>query len=101
MYDRKDKLTHEELIKILRGKDRCSSTWSEDHPEFAKLRNLLEEQGFIHTSRNSWNGDYVQKPFTLNGHEFKKGEKFPCGSAMGISFEVSRKMQQQKQGVAK
>jgi hypothetical protein len=77
-----DKLTHEQLITILKGEDRCSSVSSEDHPEFAKLRDSLEEQGYIKTERCSWNGDRVIKDFTLCGSKFKVGERFPSSAAM-------------------
>lgn len=82
MYDGKTNLTHEQLVKILKGEDRCSSIHSEDHPEFAKMRDFLEKYGFITTSRNSWNGDYVKREFIFCGSKFNVGEKFPSGAAI-------------------
>lgn len=91
MYDHipRDELKPEQLIKIIKGEDRCSSTGSDDHPDFKELRNTLEAQGFIQCQRNCWNGDRVLKPFTLNGARFKKGEKFCCGAA--IKWDVEHK----------
>ena len=90
-YDhiKQEDLTPEQLIKIIKGEDRYSSTGSEDHPEFAELRNILEAQGFIKTQRGWWNGDRVLKPFTLNGARFNKDEKFACGSA--IKWDIEHK----------
>lgn len=87
-----DNPTHEDLIKILKGRDYWTSTSFEDHPEFAKLRNHLEELGYIQTQRNSWNGDTVLKPFYLNGARFKKYEQFPCGAAIksNIKFKLKK-----------
>jgi hypothetical protein len=84
MYDNinLEDLTSDQLIKILKGEDRCSSTGSDDHPEFAKLREQLGREGFIRITRSSWNGDMVTKPFTLNSKKFKKDTRFPCGAAM-------------------
>jgi hypothetical protein len=79
-----------ELINRLRYGE-CVSIGSADHPEFAKLRDELEANGFISTSRNSWNGDRVLKPFTLNGHKFKKNERFLSGAAMKYHLESARK----------
>jgi hypothetical protein len=59
-----------------------TSTWFEDHPEFLKLRDKLEAEGFIKTQRSWSNGDTVVKPFTLNGQKFKKGDRFLCAPAM-------------------
>lgn len=86
-----DNPTHEDLIKILRGRDYWTSTSSEDHPEFTKLRNDLEQKNYIRTNRNCWNGDVVLKSFNLNGYKFVKGYRFPCASAMGNSIKYSKK----------
>ena len=53
-----------------------------DHPAFAKLRNFLENRGFIETSRVSVNGDKVLKPFYLNKVYFGIGDRFFSASAM-------------------
>lgn len=60
---------------------------SVDHPEFAKLRNLLEAKGLIETERNWWNGDRVLKYFVLNGKIFHPEEQFPCAAAMRGNIE--------------
>lgn len=91
LYDDKTELTDEELIKVLKGEGHCSSIHSEDHPKFVELREKLGKQGYIKIERGWWNGDRVQKPFTLNGVEFVVGEQFSCGCAMKIHLEVARK----------
>jgi hypothetical protein len=90
MYDHKDALTDEELIKVLTRQDRCSSTSSDDHPDFKELRNELEKFGYIETQRSWWNGDRVLQSFKLNGAKFNKGEQFPCGAA--IKYTVDSKL---------
>jgi hypothetical protein len=75
-------LTPDQVFKMIKGEDICSSLSSEDHPEFAKLREQLATDGYIEIERRWWNGDHVLKPFTLNGAKFKKGEQFPSGCAM-------------------
>lgn len=65
---------------------RISSVSSEDHPEFAKLREMLGEQGFIHIERGWWNGDRVLKSFYLNDKKFKPGDRFYCASAMHFTL---------------
>ena len=91
MFDHKKDLTEDDLVKVLKGEDRCSSTSCEDHPEFNKLRETLGADGYISIWRGVWNGDTVLKPFTFNGYKFKKGEKFPCGAAMLIHLKYSKK----------
>ena len=91
MYAGKKLVTEEELIKILKGLDRCSTTWNEDHPEFKKLRDYLEDKGYIQTQRNYWNGDRVKKPFTLNEYKFNTGEAFPCSAAMSMHLKLKKK----------
>jgi hypothetical protein len=83
--------TNEELILIIQGKGVCSTTHSEDHPEFAKLREQLGELGYIEIQLSWWNGDRVLKPFKLNGRKFKEGDQFSCGSAMGNHLIVRAK----------
>jgi len=84
-------LTPDQVFKMIKGEDRCSSLSSEDHPEFAKLRDSLEQRGYIKTQRNCWNGDDVIKTFTFNGKKFKKGERFPSGCAMAGHLKFSKK----------
>lgn len=85
-----DNPTPEDLIKILKGYGYGTSTRCIDHPEFAKLRNKLEELGYIQIELGWWNGDNVLKPFYINGARFKKNEQFPCGAA--IKFTIKSKV---------
>ena len=62
-----------------------------DHPEFTKMRNRLEKQGYIQIEHGWINGDRALKPFSLNGFKFKKYDKFPCASAMDIWLSVKEK----------
>lgn len=82
--------TADELLLIVQGQGNCSMTGSDDHPEFAKLRNQLEDDGYIQTDRTSWNGDHVLKPFKLNGAQFNVNEQFPCAAA--IAYQIERKI---------
>lgn len=82
--------THDDLIKILKGQDKGYSISNKDHDEFTKLRNELEEKGYIKTERGWWNGDRVLKPFTLNGAKYKKGYKFPCAAAMSVEIKIAK-----------
>lgn len=82
--------TNEELVKVLKGHDKMVSTSCKDHDEFTKLRNQLEEQGYIKTVRNCWNGDRVIKGFKLNEWAFRKGHQFPCAAAMQVSIKCAR-----------
>ena len=91
---KQEELTPEQLIKMIKGEDRCSSTTSDDHPEFKELRNKLETECFIECQRMWWNGDRVLKPFTLNGARFRKNEKF-C-SAGAIKWDVEHKQKDKK-----
>ena len=83
--------TDEDLIKILKGHDRSYVTSNKDHDEFTKLRNQLENLGYIKTERSWWNGDRVLKGFKLNEWTFKKGEKFSSAAAMSNSIHCARK----------
>jgi hypothetical protein len=80
-YDNKSDLTEEELVKVLKGLDRCSTIRDEDHPEFARLRDTLEQDGCIETNRLCWNGDQVIKNFQVNNTKFKIGDRFLCAAA--------------------
>jgi len=93
MYDRKkpEDLAPDEVFDILKGKDQCSSTGSQDHPEFAKLREQLGIDGYIEIQRGWWNGDRVLKSFVFNGAKFKKGEQFCCASAMAGHLKFAKK----------
>lgn len=84
-------LTADELVKVLTGQARWTSTWSQDHDEFTRLRNQLEDLGYIKTERRWWNGDRVLKPFKLNEWTFRKGDKFASASAMQNSIACARK----------
>ena len=59
-----------------------------DHPEFTKLRDRLCELGYISIEPTYWNGDRVLKPFKLNKLSFKKGEPFPCASAIAVKIVI-------------
>jgi hypothetical protein len=83
--------THDDIIKILKGYDKSVSTSINDHDEFTKLRNQLEELGYIKCERGWWNGDRVIKGFKLNEWTFRKGQKFTCASAMSSSIRCARK----------
>jgi hypothetical protein len=84
--------TQEDMIKIIKGTDRILVGMSNrDHPVFAELRDRLEQLGYITTVRNSWNGDRVVKSFKLNGWTFRRGHKFPCAAALGVSLICARK----------
>lgn len=86
-----EEISQEDLLKVLAGEGKCSMTHSEDHPEFAKLREQLGAEGYIRIARGQWNGDCVLKPFVLNDMVFKEGDQFSCASAMGVSIKVRRK----------
>ena len=65
-----------------------------DHPEFTKMRNRLEKQGYIQIEHGWINGDRALKPFSLNGFKFKKRDMFPCASALDIWLSVKEKRKQ-------
>lgn len=81
--------TPEDLIKILKGTGAIHMYSHKDHDEFTNLRNQLEQLGYIKTERNWWNGDCVLKSFKLNGWVIRKGAKFPCAAALGISIKCA------------
>ena len=83
--------THDDLIKILKGYDKMHSVSNKDHDEFTKLRDQLEELGYIECQRGWWNGDRVIKGFKLNEWTFRKGHKFPCAGALNNSIQCARK----------
>jgi hypothetical protein len=84
--------TDDDLIKILKGEDKgFRSTSHKDHDEFTKLRNQLEELGYIETQRSWWNGDRVLKSFKLNEWTFRKGHKFCSATAISNSIRCARK----------
>jgi hypothetical protein len=83
--------THDDIIKILKGYDKSYSISNRDHDEFTKLRNQLEELGYITCERGWWNGDRVIKGFKLNEWTFRKGQKFCSASAMSNSIRCARK----------
>jgi hypothetical protein len=82
------KTEEERILAVLKyGTAKGSSMWSEDHPEFTKLREQLGAEGFIKIERGWWNGDVVIKPFILNGKKFKKNAQFSCGAAIKYTLE--------------
>ena len=90
-YLSKEVVTDEDLVEVIKGNGECSSTGSDDGPEFKELRNQLEELGYITCERMWWNGDRVVKPFQLNGLRFKKNTQFSCGAALKSHLEFLRK----------
>lgn len=88
-YKHKEDLTPEELVRALTWPGDSYVISSIDHPEFTKLREELGNSGYISIQRGWWNGDTVIKPFTLNGFKFKKGGRFPCASALGVSMKCA------------
>ena len=90
--------THEDLIKVLKGYDKGYSISNKDHDEFTKLRNQLEELGYIKTQRGWWNGDRVIKGFKLNGFPLKKGEKFLSAGAMRLAMSWVKKNKRSRIG---
>ena len=62
-----------------------------DHPEFTKMRNRLEKQGYIQIEHGWINGDRALKPFSFNGFKFKVHDKFPCAEALSIWLTVEEK----------
>jgi len=89
-YDGRDHLTDYELLDLLKGNGDWSYHRNEDHDKFTELRNELEKSGYIRTQRSFWNGDYVCKPFKLNGALFRKGNSFPCSAAMQHTVKWKR-----------
>ena len=90
-YTNKDTVTNEDLVKVLKGQGSCSITSTEDHPEFARLRDQLGELGYISIQRGWWNGDSVLKSFTLNGVAFEPGEQFCSAAPMKFHLERNKK----------
>jgi hypothetical protein len=82
ILDKKGELTAQDTADLLAGKGDWSSTSTNDHPEFAALRNKLSDLGYINRLDNSWNGDTVRKPFKLNNKQFKKGDRFLSATPM-------------------
>lgn len=91
-HDTTKELTNEQLVDILVNDNILWRSYgTKDHPEFAKLRNQLEELGYIRTSRNSCNGDIVLKSFKLNDTIFRKNNTFYCAAALNNMIEVRNK----------
>ena len=91
MFGDRTNLTNDELLKVLKGEERWVTTTSKDHDEFTRLRNQLEELGYIKTERGWWNGDRVLKAFKLNEWTFRKGDKFASAAAIKNSIVCARK----------
>jgi hypothetical protein len=87
----KPTLTNEELIEVIRDPVVGSMQGSEDHPEFARLRDRLEQLGYIRCERNWSNADRVLKSFSLNSVAFEPGEQFCCAAAMKFHLERARR----------
>ena len=95
----KSQLTHDQLIYILKGKDRCTSVITDDHPEFSKFRDQLEADGYI-IKGPKWNSDRVLKSFSVNGYRFDKGERFLCAAALYTAIGLYRKVIAESDGAA-
>ena len=93
-----DDPTPDDLIKILKGHHQMISFSNKDHDEFTKLRNQLEELGYIETERGWGNGDRVIKGFKLNGFPLKKGERFYCAGAMRGAMSYAKKNKRSRIG---
>jgi len=91
LLENPDNPTPDDIIRILKGHDKIVSTSSGDHEQFAQLRDQLEQQGYIETQRQWWNGDRVIKSFKLNEWTFRRGHKCPCAAAMSSSINCARK----------
>ena len=76
------------LFKIFDHKFEGDAHGIIDHPEFTKMRNRLEKQGYIQIEHGWVNGDRALKPFSLNGVKFKKHDNFPCASALNIQLNT-------------
>ena len=87
----KENLTNEDLIKLIKGTHKSTVISKKEHDEFTKLRNQLEDLGYIETERNWWNGDRILKSFKLNGWIMRKEHKFPCAVALKTSIVCARK----------
>ena len=91
-HDTTKELTNEQLVDILvNGNILYQSFGTKDHSEFAKLRDQLEELGYIRTSRNSYNSDRVLKPFKKNDTIFRKNTTFYCAAALNNMINVINK----------
>lgn len=83
--------TYDDIIKVLKGRDKSFSIYHKDHDEFTKLRNQLGELGYIKIERGWSNGDRVIKGFKLNEWTFRKGQQFSSATAMRNSIHCARK----------
>ena len=98
MLENPDDPTPNDLIRIIKGHHKIVSISNKDHDEFTKLRNQLEELGYIKTERSWWNGDRVLKGFRLNEFCFKKGDKFACAGAMKGAISYARQYKRKNIG---
>lgn len=83
--------SNQDLLDAIKQTNVMIVSGADPHPEFERFRCQLETEGYIEVERGWHNGDRVLKPFRLNGFLFKRGSKFPCAPAMGISIQVARK----------
>ena len=90
-YDDRTELTAEELISVIKHPVPAVSIGTMDHPEFACLREQLEQHGYIQVQRSWWNGDRVLKTFFLNGVRFDPDDQFCCGAAMKLHLQWARR----------
>jgi len=90
-YNDRTNLTAEELISVIKNPSPSVGIGTKDHPEFNRLREQLERDGYIQVQRGWWNGDRVLKTFSLNSVKFKKHDQFPCAAAMKYHLKFQRK----------
>lgn len=83
----KETVTPDELMEVLSHSSTVTSTYTRDHPEFTRLRDQLEVEGYIACERKWWNGDRVLRPFILNSVMFHLDDQFPCASAMRLHLK--------------
>lgn len=65
---------------------------SEDHPAFARVRKMLEAQGFISIWKEVCNGDRVLKRFRFNGFQLEVGDKFLSAAAWKTNIYIRNKL---------
>ena len=83
--------TPEELLKVLAGEGKRSTTLHQDHPEFTLLRHQLAIEGYITIVDSCWNGDWVINPFYLNDQYFALGERFQSALPMRATLQIKKR----------
>lgn len=91
--------TAEEMLKLIKGEGAWRIVGTQDHPEFARLRDELEQLGYIKTERSWSNGDRVVKAFKLNGLILSRGVQFSCAVAMGCHLRFKQSHPKYSDGI--